>query len=101
MTQVSGDQWASHMLYGTSQMLQSPGMISHFDQLDQRFFGAFKLLEANRAILYGEDTFLSQEAWRTRHENLAVYSTSPLETILNLVIQISSFSQRSVFKIPN
>lgn len=93
MTEVSGDGWAKHMLYGTSRILQSRGTISLFGLLDKQLFGAFRLLEANRAILYGEDTFLSQKIWLSRQQNLAVNPTSPMETIFDLVVEISSFGK--------
>lgn len=93
MTEVSGDGWAKHMLYGTSRIFQSRGTISLPRLLDKQLFGAFRLLEANRAILYGEDTFLSQETWLSRQKSLAVNPTSPMETVFDLVVEISSFGK--------
>ena len=99
MTEISGDQWAKHMLYGTSRILQSPGAINGLGPLGERFFGTFRTLEANRAIIYGEDTFLSHEPWLRHQEYLAATPTSPLETIRDRVIQISSFSKREVSRV--
>lgn len=93
MTETSGDRWAKHMLYGTARILQSSGTTNQFSQLGERLFRVFRPLEANRAILYGEDTFLSQGAWVKRQRSLAVNSASPMESIFDLLIQISSFSQ--------
>ncbi|KAL6859422.1 hypothetical protein J3F83DRAFT_763218 [Trichoderma novae-zelandiae] len=48
MSESSAEGWAKHMFYGTS----------------KRLFGAFRVLEVNRAILYGDATFLSENKWR-------------------------------------
>uniref|UniRef100_A0A0D2XJ62 Uncharacterized protein n=1 Tax=Fusarium oxysporum (strain Fo5176) TaxID=660025 RepID=A0A0D2XJ62_FUSOF len=59
MVEVSGGQWAKHMLYGTSRIFQLSGAGSRSDYLGSQSFETFRLLEGNRAILYGEDTVLS------------------------------------------
>lgn len=93
MTQISGDQWAKHMLYGTSRLLQSSGTTRHVDELRKQFQGAFKWLEVNRAILYAEDTILSREEWRNHYGCLSSSSWDPLDTVFELSVQISSFSK--------
>ncbi|XEU97497.1 hypothetical protein FSHL1_002783 [Fusarium sambucinum] len=93
MTQVSGDPWANHMLYGTSKILQSSGITKPSGKLGAQFFGAFNWLEANRAILYGEDTILSQEEWQTCYQTLPSGSNSQVDTIFEIFVEISSFSK--------
>ncbi|KAG7051933.1 fungal specific transcription factor domain-containing protein [Colletotrichum scovillei] len=93
MTETSGDMWAKHMLYGTARIIQSIAATSRSCQLDKRLFGAFRSLEANRAILYGENTFLSQEPWLKSRRELVANPGSQVETIFDLLIEISSFSK--------
>ncbi|OBS26131.1 hypothetical protein FPOA_00074 [Fusarium poae] len=103
MTQVSGDPWANHMLYGTSKILQSSGITKPNDKLGEQFFAAFNWLEANRAILYGEDTILSQREWQRCYKTLPSASNSQADTIFEIFVEISSFSKRffdQIEKIP-
>ncbi|KAI6753951.1 hypothetical protein HG530_013127 [Fusarium avenaceum] len=93
-TQISGDQWADHLVYGTSRMLQSSITLNHRNQLDRQLVGAFRLLEANRAVLYGVETFISQDAWLNHYSRYALDPSSPVETIFGLLIEISSFTQK-------
>ena len=92
MTETSGDPWAKHMLYGTARIIQASGTTIQSGQLSKRLFGAFKLLEANRAILYGEKTFLSQDTWPKCQQQLAINLASPMEIVFGFLIEISSFS---------
>ncbi|KAF4502156.1 monocarboxylate transporter 2 [Fusarium agapanthi] len=62
MIEVSGGQWAKHMLYGTSKIFELSGAGSRSDYLGSQSFETFRLLEGNRAILYGEDTILSDHS---------------------------------------
>ncbi|RGP62921.1 beta-lactamase [Fusarium sporotrichioides] len=94
MTQVSGDPWANHMLYGTSRILQASGMRKPSDRLGEQFFGAFNWLEANRAILYGQDTILSRGEWQNRHEPLPSPLNSRADAMFEIFVEISSFSKR-------
>lgn len=91
MTQVTGDQWAKHMLYGTSRILETFGR--PIDQLGQQFLGAFGWLEANRAILYCEQTILSHGDWRYRDSYFALPLPSMVDSIFELFVQVSSFSK--------
>ncbi|KAI1035191.1 hypothetical protein LB504_005824 [Fusarium proliferatum] len=90
MIEVSGGQWAKHMLYGTSKILELSGADSRSDYLRCQSFETFRLLEANRAILYGEDTVLSDYACTGQHD---LITSNPLDEILNFMIKISSFSK--------
>lgn len=94
MIEVSGGQWAKHMLYGTSKILDLSGTDSRSDYLRCQSFETFRLLEANRAILYGEDTVLSDYTCKGQHD---LITSNPLDEILNFMIKISSFSKRLVF----
>ncbi|KAF4342465.1 hypothetical protein FBEOM_3614 [Fusarium beomiforme] len=87
MIEVTGGQWAKHMLYGTSRILQLSGAGGGGDYLGGQSFETFRLLEGNRAILYGDNTVLSSHSY---HD---ITSTSPLDEILNSMAGISSFSK--------
>lgn len=93
MIEVSGGQWAKHMLYGTSKMLELSGTDSRSDYLGCQSVEIFRLLEGNRAILYGEDTILSDYSRMDQHD---VMTPNPLDEILNFIIKMSSFSKRLV-----
>lgn len=85
------------MVFGTSVILQMLGPTHEFSSRQQKLFDAFRLLETNRAILYGEPTFLSQGVWSEYQQSVALKknnSSDPMETILALMMQVSSFSQR-------
>ncbi|KAJ4026252.1 hypothetical protein NW752_001191 [Fusarium irregulare] len=91
MTQVTGDQWAKHMLYGTSRILETFGR--PIDQLGQQFLGAFGWLEANRAIPYCEETILSHGEWRYQYTSFTPTLSSQADTIFGPFVQVSAFSK--------
>ncbi|QGI63751.1 hypothetical protein CEK26_007703 [Fusarium fujikuroi] len=100
MIEVSGGQWARHMLYGTSKILELSGTDSRSDYVGCQSFETFRLLEGNRAILYGEDTVLSDYS---RMGQLDVMTSNPLDEILNFIIKMSSFSKSiktSTYQVP-
>ena len=85
------------MFYGTARLFQSVGPAARLSSLSMRLFDAFCILEANRALLFGVDTFLSQDGWLLRQPGLAGQQntmSSPMETMLILMIQISSFTKQ-------
>ncbi|RMJ13023.1 hypothetical protein CDV36_007321 [Fusarium kuroshium] len=90
MSETSGERWIKHMLYGTCRIFQSkdPG---NLEPLSERLFEAFSLLEASRAIIYGESTFLFQDSWMKRKKSPA---TDSMETVLEFLVRISTWSKR-------
>lgn len=96
MAEPSGDGFAKHMLYGTSKVLQLAGLNAPQSTLQKRLLHAFRVLEANRAILYGDDTFLSEGKWsfsnRIRTKQAAI--PDPMADIIELMIQTSRFSKQ-------
>lgn len=96
MAEPSGDGWAKHMFYGTSKVLQLAGPDAHQSTLQERLVNAFRVLEANRVILYGDITFLSEARWRlknrTRSEQVKI--PDPMMEITELMIQTSRFSKQ-------
>ncbi|KAF5675556.1 transcriptional regulatory moc3 [Fusarium heterosporum] len=99
MTQISGDQWLNHLLFGISRILQLSSTFSLVDQLDRRLFASFRSLEVNRAIIYGADTLFSQGSWLDLDSYYVVDRASSLETMFDLFIEVSTFSKTFFEKI--
>ncbi|KAK5993672.1 hypothetical protein PT974_07107 [Cladobotryum mycophilum] len=95
ISEPTGERWPKHMLYGTSKILQLLGPSATYSPLRRRLFEAFRVLEANRMIIYGQDSFLSQKQWMhfQRCEDTAGSGFDALETMLELMIRVSSFSK--------
>lgn len=96
MTETLGERWAQHMRSGSSRILQLAGPTESLSPLRRPFFDAFRIMEASRAILYGDGTFLSQDEWLYYDSNPTTGKqgkTDALHSILTLVIQTSSFSK--------
>lgn len=66
--------------------------------LRRTFYGIFRMLEASRALLYGEATILAEDSWVDFHEGLASDDGiwDPIEEILALMIRCSTFNLRYV-----
>lgn len=96
MAEPSGDGWAKHMLHGTSKVLQLAGPDAHQSTLQKRLLNAFRVLEANRAVLYGDDTFLSEGKWSLNYRIKTKQATvsDPMAEITELMIQTSRFSKQ-------
>lgn len=96
MADPSGDGFAKHMLYGTSKILQLAGPDAHSSTLQTRLLNAFLVLEANRAILYGDGTFLSEDKWsfNIKVRTIQAAVPDPMADIINLMIQTSRFSKQ-------
>jgi hypothetical protein len=98
MSETSGERWVKHMLYGTSRIIQSLGPTAQTSQIYRRLFEAFCQLEAHRAVLYGDDTFLSQDVWLKCHNHPAPNFVDPIETGLGALVMMASFSKRRALK---
>lgn len=96
MSESSGEGWAKHMFYGTSKVLQLAGPDAYTSSLQQRLLNAFRVLEANRTIMFGDATFLSESRWRVYHNtnHEAAVVPGPTASITDLMIQTSAFSKR-------
>jgi hypothetical protein len=85
------------MVFGISVILHMLEPTHELSSRQQKLFDACRLLETNIAILYGEPTFLSQGVW-TEYQRSVPFkkndTSDPMETILALMMQVSSFSQR-------
>ncbi|KAL7935946.1 fungal-specific transcription factor domain-containing protein [Trichoderma chlorosporum] len=96
MSEASGEGWAKHMFYGTAKLLQLAGPDAYKSTLQQRLLNAFRVLEANRTILFGDSTFLSENKWRlresTHRKNTAVPDS--MTSITELMIQTSAYSKQ-------
>lgn len=85
------------MVFGTSKMLQPMRNTIRSPSLRQKLFDAFRVLEINRAILYGEATMLSQGRWPISGDSVASETNDgwdSMGTVLTLMVNTSSFSQR-------
>ncbi|CAG8908917.1 unnamed protein product [Penicillium egyptiacum] len=93
----SGEGWVKHMLYGTSKMLQLAGPSDCMSSARRTFYDLFRVLEASRALLYNEETILSQECWLRLQETLSsdAIRWEPMEEIITLMIETSAFSLRA------
>ncbi|KAI9041142.1 uncharacterized protein KD926_007412 [Aspergillus affinis] len=105
VSEDSGEGWIKHMLYGTSRMLQLSGPSGCMPSLRRKFYNLFRVLEASRALLYNEETILSQDIWIRFQKCLSRNATQwkPMEEIISLMIQTSAFSVRAgtiIQKIP-
>lgn len=97
ISESSGDRWALHMCHGTARVLQQQGPIDSSSPLDKTLLAGFRVLEATRAIMYGDETFLSQDVWQPHRPGLTSEGadwSDPMETIHRIVIQVASFSKR-------
>ncbi|KAG0154645.1 hypothetical protein PDIDSM_213 [Penicillium digitatum] len=93
----SGEGWVKHMLYGTSKMLQLAGPSDCMSSAKRTFYDLFRVLEASRALLYNEDTILSQDSWLGLQRSISSNATrwDPMEEIITLMIETSAFSLRA------
>ncbi|KAJ5152641.1 uncharacterized protein N7482_009119 [Penicillium canariense] len=93
----SGEGWVTHMLYGTSRILQLAGPSDCMSSARRMFYDLFRVLEASRALLFNEETILSQQCWLQLQNSLSSNSTGwdPMEEIITLMIEASSFSLRA------
>ena len=66
--------------------------------LRRAFYGIFRMLEASRALLYGESTILAEDSWVSFHEKFVSGDEiwDPIEEMLALMIRCSTFSLRYV-----
>ncbi|KAH7131746.1 hypothetical protein B0J13DRAFT_108152 [Dactylonectria estremocensis] len=94
LSETSGERWVQHMLHGTSRMFQLSGLTAQPSRLSEKLFAAFRALEATRAIIYGNGTFLSQENWIQRQSVFPSHQADSTEMSLKLSLKVSSFSKR-------
>ncbi|KAJ6784403.1 hypothetical protein PWT90_09464 [Aphanocladium album] len=104
MSGTLGDQWAQHMRQGLSTILRLTGPVTSRSSLSQTFLDAFRVMEATRAVMYGDGTFLSQDAWLHHYSSPKPrgYSVSdPMRGIATLIIQTASFAKNFFEAIQN
>lgn len=81
-------------------MLSLAGPGQSITPLRQGFLEGFRVLEASRAIIYGEDSFLSKDGWLDYHKPSLLGDTEPwdpLDGIIKVVFDTSSFNKRFVY----
>ena len=80
-------------------MLQLADMHRCPSPLKSMLFEAFQVLEANRAVMYGVDTFLSGDNWIVVRKRQALDTgqsadSAPMDEVVTLMIYTASFNQR-------
>lgn len=82
-----------HMLYGCGRLLQ---MTEHSKADDSKaaFLEVFRVMELNRAVMYGNGTFLSQHEWMSRCRQPG--DQSAWDSITEMTNEVSSFNERQV-----
>lgn len=80
------------MYYGTSEMMQLEGPVEPPSPLRQTLFDAFRIMETIRAIIYGDGTFLSQDARPSLASTISGWSNQ-METIQTHMIETATFSK--------
>ncbi|OQD70787.1 hypothetical protein PENPOL_c001G08177 [Penicillium polonicum] len=94
MAENSGNSFANHMVFGASKMLLLLEPTNPLSLPTKSLIDAFWILETNRAILYGDNTTLLPDKWRW---SLTQESwPDPMNKILMLMIQTSTFAKRQV-----
>ena len=89
----SGDAWPKHMLCGVSRILKNTRSVDGPSSLDRAFIEMFSILEANRAIMYGNTTMLADAEWEpSRRLSIGDVAWCPMSEILTLVVCISTWS---------
>lgn len=94
MSENSGDGWANHMSYGVTRILQAVKPADDPSPLKMTLLDAFKTLEANRAILYGDGSFLVEESWSSHLPGPITHPPDTMHSIIQLMLEVSGFSQR-------
>lgn len=100
MSEASGEQFARHLCGGTGRLLVLAGPEGLATPLRRRLFDAVRVLEVNRAVLFGDGTFLSQPGWvahQASMDGVPVESCdhlSLMDTIVVLKTRVASFSKR-------
>lgn len=93
MAENSGNSFANHMVSGASKMFLLLEPTSSLSMPTKSLIDAFWILEANRAIIYGDTTILSQiSQWTLTRDSWP----EPMNKILILMVDISAFAKRQV-----
>ncbi|VUC25574.1 unnamed protein product [Clonostachys rosea] len=93
LSENSGDGWANHMSYGISRILQAVKPTDDPSPLRRTLLDAFQTLEANRAILYGNGSFMVEKCWPS-HLLGPLTDPDTMQSIVQLMLEVSGFSQR-------
>lgn len=96
MSDASSEQWAKHMQYGTARVLQLVGPTGLSSPLSLTLINAFCALEVNRAIIYGDTTFLMHDLWVKHQDRQLCQFSSPMQSVLELTLEVSSYSKQYV-----
>lgn len=94
MSENSGDGWANHMSYGISRILHAVKPVDDPSPLRMTLLDAFQTLEANRAIIYGDGSFLVQKCWSLHLSGPNIQPPSTMHSIIQLMLEVSGFNQR-------
>lgn len=95
MADPSGESWAKHLLYGTSQILKATSSTAVISPCRRAFLKAFQVFEAARAVTFGGATVLD---W-TAHQGHVSDTTSPedwndIGKVTETIFRISNLQSR-------
>jgi hypothetical protein len=100
MYDMSGEGWVRHFLYGTSKILQLFGPERCLSNLGRQFFLTIRVFEISRALIFTEETFLSDESWQSLMAQMWGSDTAndwhPKEALFNLMTSCSALGIRSM-----
>jgi len=99
MSDATGDGWIMHFLHGTSELLGHFGPSAFMTEPGREFFLTIRVFEISRALLFTQETFLSQPRWKILMEGLcndkSSYDWHPKEELFNIIISCASLGVRS------
>ncbi|KAK5662610.1 hypothetical protein OQA88_8524 [Cercophora sp. LCS_1] len=95
---VSGEGWAKHMLFGSSRILAMMGPEKlAVTPLGEVSLELFRILDINKALLYGEETILAQDDWLLQQPPVTgAACRDPLGTILTLMVYAATFNAQCI-----
>jgi hypothetical protein len=94
MAEKSGNSFANHLVFGASKMLLLLEPTNPHSLPTKSLIDAFWILEANRAILYGDHITLSPDQWQWSSTREGWPDS--MKEILMLMIHTSTFAKRQV-----
>ncbi|RDW64673.1 hypothetical protein BP6252_10324 [Coleophoma cylindrospora] len=95
MSDISGEGWVKHILYGTSKILQTRKPEAYLRGSGRSFFLTARVFEICRSLIYNDISFLFEDQWvslmgRIWEEDIADWH--PKEKLFDLMLSCSELS---------